>query len=86
MTDDQISTLLSEDRRFPPPATFAQQANAQPELYAAGNADPLAFWADQARSLDWYTPWDTVLEWDLPMRNGSPAGRSMRRSTASIGT
>ncbi|MEO5826317.1 MAG: acetate--CoA ligase [Gemmatimonadales bacterium] len=66
MTDDQLSTLLSEDRRFPPPAAFARDANAQPALYAAGTADPLAFWADQARSLDWYTPWDTVLEWDLP--------------------
>ncbi len=63
---DQLSTLLSEDRRFPPPATFARQANAQPGIHADAAADPLAFWAEQARFLDWYEPWDQVLEWDLP--------------------
>ncbi len=63
---DQISTLLSESRRFPPPAAFAAQANATPEFYAAAKADRLAFWEEQARSLTWIAPWKKVLEWTPP--------------------
>ncbi len=63
---DQISTLLQEHRRFDPPAAFAAQANAQPALYDAARRDRLAFWEEQARALDWSTPWHTVLEWTPP--------------------
>ncbi|MBK6421923.1 MAG: acetate--CoA ligase [Gemmatimonadetes bacterium] len=63
---DQISTLLQEHRRFAPPADFAAQANAQPDLYEAARRDRLAFWEEQARALDWMTPWHTVLEWTPP--------------------
>ena len=45
---DQISVLLSEERRFPPPADFAAQAHATQALYDSAARDRLAFWADQA--------------------------------------
>jgi acetyl-CoA synthetase len=63
---DQLSTLLSEQRRFPPPPGFAAQALAQPELYQRARADRLAFWEEQARLLDWMAPWSRVLEWEVP--------------------
>ena len=63
---DQIDTLLTETRRFPPPAAFSAQANARAELYQAARADRLRFWEEQAKALDWIRPWDTVLEWKLP--------------------
>jgi acetyl-CoA synthetase len=63
---DQLSTLLTEYRRFPPPPAFASQANATPALYLAAATDRLAFWEEQARALDWIRPWDTVLEWTPP--------------------
>jgi acetyl-CoA synthetase len=63
---DQISTLLSEQRRFTPPAGFAAQAAATPELYQKAQADRLGFWEEQARALEWLRPWSSVLEWTLP--------------------
>ena len=30
---DTIEALLEEERRYPPPAAFAAQANAQPGIY-----------------------------------------------------
>jgi acetyl-CoA synthetase len=63
---DQLSTLLSEQRRFPPPPDFAARAQAQPELYARARADRLAFWEAEARTLDWLAPWSRVLEWKPP--------------------
>jgi acetyl-CoA synthetase len=63
---DQLDTLLSEQRRFPPPGAFAAQANATRSLYEAAARDLEKFWADQARALDWIRPWDRVLEWKLP--------------------
>jgi acetyl-CoA synthetase len=63
---DQIDTLLQEDRTFPPPPAFAEASVATPSLYQAARADRLAFWAEQARALDWIRPWNTVLEWTPP--------------------
>ena len=63
---DQLATLLSEDRRFPPPPEFAARARATADLYTAAAKDRLAFWESEARSLDWITPWHTVLEWQAP--------------------
>jgi len=63
---DQISTLLSETRQFPPAKAFAGQANAQPELYRRAAQDRLAFWEEEARALEWIAPWKTVLEWTPP--------------------
>ena len=62
----QLDTLLSEQRRFPPPEEFAERANGTPELYERARTDRLAFWATQSRALDWIKPWDTVLEWTPP--------------------
>jgi acetyl-CoA synthetase len=63
---DQLSTLLSEQRRFPPPEAFARSAQADESLYARAQADRLGFWAEQAGALDWSAPWSKVLEWTPP--------------------
>ena len=62
----QIDTLLTEDRRFPPTPEFAAAAQATAATYAAAKADRLKFWSDRAAELEWFTPWTNVLEWDLP--------------------
>ncbi|TFG44666.1 MAG: acetate--CoA ligase [Gemmatimonadales bacterium] len=63
---DQLDTLLSEERRFPPPPDFAARAIGTPALYEAASQDRLAFWEEQARALDWMTPWKSVLQWAPP--------------------
>ena len=63
---DQLDTLLSEQRRFPPSPEFAAQANARADLYERARRDRLGFWAEEASNLDWMTPWSEVLEWSPP--------------------
>jgi len=63
---DQLATLLSEQRRFPPPADFTRQAAATEALYREGAYNREAFWAAQASTLEWMTPWSRVLEWSPP--------------------
>jgi len=63
---DQLDTLLTEHRRFPPPAEFSAQANGKPDLYERAKRDRLGFWAEQALALDWIAPWSQVLEWNPP--------------------
>ncbi len=62
----QLATLLTEQRRFPPPADFAARATATRELYERARLDPLQFWDGEARALDWITPWTRVLDWTPP--------------------
>ena len=66
MSDETLSNLLKEDRRFEPPAELAADANVTAEAYAAAERDPEGFWAEQAGRLDWATPWERVLNWDDP--------------------
>ncbi|TDE00501.1 acetate--CoA ligase [Jiangella asiatica] len=67
MTNDALSNLLHEDRRFLPSEQFAAQANATAELYEEAAADRLAFWERQARVLlTWDTEWDQALDWSNP--------------------
>ena len=62
-----IDVLLHENRRFPPRPDFTGQAHAaNDEIYKRAAADPEAFWAEQARSLHWFSPWTSVLEWEPP--------------------
>ena len=62
-----IDVLLHENRRFPPRSDFTGQAHAaNEEMYTRAAADPEAFWAEQARSLHWFSPWTSVLEWKPP--------------------
>ncbi|HEX5386890.1 MAG TPA: acetate--CoA ligase [Gemmatimonadales bacterium] len=72
---DQIDTLLIEQRRFPPPPAFAKHAFATAELYQRAAQDREGFWADQARALDWITPWQRVLEWNPPHARWFSGGR-----------
>lgn len=48
---------------YPPPAHFAEHANARAELYREAEEDRLAFWAKQANRLSWTTPFTEVLDW-----------------------
>jgi len=66
VTDETLSNLLHEDRRFEPPADLAKSANITAEAYDRANADRLAFWAEQADRLSWEQRWDQVLDWDNP--------------------
>jgi acetyl-CoA synthetase len=71
----QLDTLLSEQRRFPPPPHFAASAIATADLYDRARRDRLAFWADEAERLDWVTPWKAVLEWSPPHAKWFTGGR-----------
>ena len=72
---DQLDTLLHEGRRFPPSAEFAANAVATQALYDAAIRDRLAFWEEQARALEWMTPWTQVLEWKAPHARWFDGGR-----------
>ncbi len=72
-----FDVLLQETRSFPPPAAFKAKALVHDSrLHDAAAASPHAFWAQEAGTLDWMKPWDTVCEGRRRTRNGSPAARS----------
>ncbi|RCL53551.1 MAG: acetate--CoA ligase [Synechococcus sp. MED-G71] len=72
MADPQIESVLQEARVFPPPVALAETAQlgsleAYQSLWDEVNADPDAFWGQQAREqLHWFKPFETVLDWSNP--------------------
>jgi len=62
-----IEALLTEERVFDPPEGFTSQATVNdPEVYEEARRDPEGFWAKFAQELDWFEPWERVLEWKPP--------------------
>ncbi len=66
MSEETLSNLLQENRRFEPPAELAANANVKADAYERADEDRLAFWAEQAARLDWATPYEQVLDWSNP--------------------
>jgi acetyl-CoA synthetase len=66
VSEETLSNLLQEDRRFEPPAEIAEHANLRAEAYDRAAQDREGFWAEQAERLDWAQKWDRVLDWDDP--------------------
>ena len=66
-----FESLMREDRVFPPPAEFAVKARigslAEYErMYERSITEPEAFWAEAAGELEWFAPWDKVLDGSGP--------------------
>ncbi|MEV4674311.1 MULTISPECIES: acetate--CoA ligase [Actinomadura] len=65
-SQETLSNLLQETRRFAPPADLAASANVKADAYEQAAEDSLGFWAEQAERLTWTKRWDEVLDWSNP--------------------
>jgi acetyl-CoA synthetase len=66
-----IESILREGRKFPPPADFVHRAwvkgeDEQRELCRRAEQNQEQFWAERAFQLDWFKPFEQVLEWKPP--------------------
>ncbi len=69
---DAIETILLEERRYPPPPEFAEQANARPEIYELGFEE---FWENEGRTrVSWFEDFEGLCEWSSRMQGGIWAG------------
>jgi acetyl-CoA synthetase len=71
MTQERISSVLSEERRFPPSKAFSASAHVGGErerkaLVGQADADVVAFWEERAKELAWFSPWKKPLVWKYP--------------------
>ena len=66
MSKESLANLMTEERRFAPPAELAAGANVTADAYEAAAADRLAFWAEQARRLSWEQEPTQTLDWSNP--------------------
>ena len=74
--EQEIEVLLDEQRVYPPPENFRNQAWVRDEsIYREAEADPEAFWAAQAERLDWTRRWDQVLDWKPPFARWFVGGK-----------
>ena len=67
-----FTSMLDENRQIAPPEEFSKKAHVKSldeymAMYKKSADDLERFWAEQAEEmLDWYKPWDKVLQWDPP--------------------
>jgi acetyl-CoA synthetase len=63
MSEETLSNLSHEERRFEPPAELAGNANVKADAYDEAAEDRLAFWAKQVERITWAEPFTEVLDW-----------------------
>ena len=66
MSDEALSNLSHENRRFPPPPDLAAQANVTEQTFTEADADDVAFWGEQAARLSWAIEPTQTLDWSNP--------------------
>ena len=66
--DEKIDSMLKESRVVHPTADTIAAAYIKDyeSHYSRSIADPEGFWAKAAEELDWFTPWNRVLDWQYP--------------------
>jgi acetyl-CoA synthetase len=64
VSEETLSNLLHEERRFEPPADLSANANVKADAYDEADSDRLGFWERAAERLTWDTKWEKVLDWD----------------------
>src|SRR5207249_4018417 len=73
---ERFAALLQETRTFPSSDAFRRQANlSDPTVYDRARNDLEAFWAEEAKHLDWFEPWNAVLEWNCPWAKWFTGGK-----------
>jgi acetyl-CoA synthetase len=64
--EQELAGLLDVER-FAPPERFRERALlSDPAVYAEADADWQGWWVAQAEQLDWFEPWETVLDDSKP--------------------
>ncbi|MDX2131961.1 MAG: acetate--CoA ligase [Planctomycetota bacterium] len=71
---DTIRSVLTETRSFPPsretspvmPHWHVASMEQYRALHERSLREPEVFWAEMAREISWFSPWDRVLEWKAP--------------------
>jgi acetyl-CoA synthetase len=72
----EIDVLLQEDRRYPTPEAFREEALVSDHVpYEEAEADRAAFWEARASELHWFRRWDSVLEWEPPFAKWFVGGK-----------
>jgi acetyl-CoA synthetase len=66
VSNESLANLMTEERRFAPPADVTAAANVTAAAYEAARGDRLGFWAEQARRLHWDTEPTETLDWSNP--------------------
>ena len=71
MSQENITSVLSENRVFSPQESFTKQANLTKEEYEKlilkANTDFEGYWTELAeKNIYWFKKWDKVLEWNEP--------------------
>src|SRR5579863_10366122 len=60
--DRELAGLLEVELFDPPPAFRTRALLNDPDVYAKAEADWQGWWETQARELEWFRKWDTVLD------------------------
>ncbi|MGI1659214.1 MAG: acetate--CoA ligase [Desulfitobacterium sp.] len=66
MLESNLEALLNENREFTPHEAFRRSAVIQSDAIYDQGHNHLAFWEEQAKTLNWFSPWEKTLEWNAP--------------------
>lgn len=70
ISSQEISSMMAENRVFPPPKEFSEKAAVKSmeeykQLYERSVKDPEGFWKELSGQLHWFKMWDKFREYDF---------------------
>ena len=81
MTDENITSVLTEKRHFSPSESFIKNANLTREKYEKlllkANTDFEGYWAELAgEHIEWFKKWEKILDWNPPFSKWFIGGKT----------
>ena len=77
---ENITSVLTEERVFSPPESFIKQANLQKKEYERlvnkAKNDFEGFWDELAQNIIWFKKYEKVLEWNEPFSKWFVGGKT----------
>jgi len=72
-----LDSVLEEQEPVSPSAEFVAAASVPDPAAVRARAaqDPEGFWAEVAEELDWFAPWDRVVDWEIPYAKWFPGAK-----------
>ena len=81
LSQSDITSVLHETRKFPPPAEFSKRAHVKSlaeykKIHRESVRNPQKFWGKIAKELHWFKQWKKVLEWKEPFAKWFAGGKT----------
>lgn len=75
---DTLESMSQIDDKYEPNTELIEKAHVKnyEKIYKASIEDPMKFWENIAKELEWFKPWEKIIDWNFPWATWFKGGKT----------